>query len=48
MLNAWQPDGNRAIGRFIDPTWNEQSEEWLQLDARLPPDHPQDRIPLAD
>ena len=44
MLNAWQPDGNRAIGRFIDPTWNEQSEEWLQLDARLPPDHLARRI----
>jgi len=44
MRNAWQSDGNRAIGRFIDPTRNEQSEEWLQLDARLPADHLARRI----
>lgn len=37
MLRVWKPAGNAE--RFAEPSWNEQSEDWLRLDERLPCDH---------
>ena len=39
MLKVWKPVGNAFAGRFAEPPLNEQTEEWLGLDERLPSDH---------
>ncbi len=39
MLRRRKPDDNGGTSRFSEPPWNEQSDEWLRLDERLPADH---------
>jgi transposase len=45
MLKARKPVDNRE--RFVEPPLNEQSQEWLRLDERLPDDHLARRIEKA-
>jgi transposase len=39
MLAARMPNDNHKTARFADTPWNEQSDEWQRLDARLPEGH---------
>ena len=39
MVRIWKPAGNACTNRFSEPPLNEQSDEWLHLDERLPLDH---------
>ena len=39
MVRVWRTDGNAVTGRFAEPPWNEQEDEWLVLDGRVPLDH---------
>ena len=44
MLKAQKLCDNPHTERFAAPPWDEQSEEWLRLDERLPDDHLARRI----
>jgi len=39
MVRVWKPADNAFTKRFSEPPLNEQSDEWLHLDERLPSDH---------
>lgn len=39
MVNAGKRADNEDLKRFIEPPWNEQSEDWLRLEERLPDEH---------
>jgi transposase len=39
MLRVCKAAGKSVTGRFAEPTCNEQEDEWLELDGRLPLDH---------
>jgi transposase len=39
MVRVWEPASNAFPQCFSEPPWNEQSNEWIRLDERLPSDH---------
>ena len=39
MIGCTRRPGKRTKVRFVDPPWNERSEEWQERDAEVPADH---------